>query len=294
MKRLSILSLLILTGMPCTLAFAAETSNYSVVDLGALPGGNAIGRHLDNILGKVVGSSGTTHGTHTHAFSWTAQDGMSDLGVLDGGDYSEAFSVNDLGDVVGDSNNAQSLRAVLWNPKRGMRELGSLPGDVASRAYSINHFGQIVGYSSGPHGLRAVIWSKELNIQSLGTLPGGNYSEARAINNVGQVVGVATSSSGRHAFLWSPQEGMVDLGVLPGDTASEALTGLWSVHQELPPLPMHFFGPKPAVCKTSAHFRTARTSRRLTPTAQALLSEPRKPLWEGAHLSGGRVRVSKI
>jgi len=197
---------------------------YTVVELGALrQGGSSVGRHTDSVGGRVVGSSGLTHGSDTHAFVWSAPTGMRDLGTFQGGDYSEAFGVNDAGTVVGDSNNRENVRAFVWNAREGMRELSPLPGDSASRAYALNNSGQIVGYSSGKHGVRAVVWSAKLEARSLGTLPGGNYSEAYAINDSGQVVGMSKSPSGTRPFLWTSRDGMVDLGILTGSESCKAV-----------------------------------------------------------------------
>jgi probable HAF family extracellular repeat protein len=199
--------------------FAA--TSYRVVELGALPGGSSIGRHM-NHNGQVVGSSGVLHGNAQRAFIWTEGLGMRDLGTLPGGNYSGAFAINETGEVVGDANTAHSVRAFLWSKSAGMSDLGALPGDTASRAFGINDLGEVVGYSSGPRGVRAFIWMKESGMQSLGTLSGGNYSEAFAINNASNVVGVSNSASGKHAFLWSRAKGMTDLGTLPGDKSSQA------------------------------------------------------------------------
>ena len=198
--------------------------SYTVVELGALrQGGSTVGRHMDSVGGRVVGSSGLTHGTDMRAFVWSAPTGMRDLGTFQGGDYSEAFGVNDSGTVVGASNTRENTRAFVWNAQEGMRELSPLPGDFASRAFAINNSGQIAGYSSGKHGVRAVVWSAKLEVQSLGRLPGGNYSEAYAINNAGQVVGMSTSSSGTRPFLWTSHDGMVDLGILMGSESCKAV-----------------------------------------------------------------------
>src|SRR5215469_189456 len=69
--------------------------SYTLVELGALrQGGSSVGRHMDSVGGKVVGSSGWIHGSDTHAFVWSMPTGMRDLGTFQGGDYSEAFGVN--------------------------------------------------------------------------------------------------------------------------------------------------------------------------------------------------------
>src|SRR5262245_26518991 len=125
-----VIALAVIVGVTSyALTAEGQSGTYSVSDLGSLSGGNAVGRQVDNIYRRIAGSSGRAHGSNTHAFSWTAQHGMTDLGVLEGGDRSDAFAVNDAGDVVGDSNNAKSLRAVMWSRTGDMRELGTLPGD---------------------------------------------------------------------------------------------------------------------------------------------------------------------
>ena len=204
------------------MVWAGDT--YTVVELGALRrGGSSVGRHMDSVGGRVVGSSGLTHGSGTRAFVWSAHTGMHDLGTFQGGDYSEAFGVNDAGAVVGNSNTRETMWAFVWNAREGMRELNPLPGDSASRAFAINNSGQTVGYSSGKGGVRAVVWSAKLEARSLGTLPGGNYSEAFAINDAGQVVGMSNSSSGTRPFLWTSRDGMIDLGILQGSESCKAV-----------------------------------------------------------------------
>src|SRR5262245_8039723 len=196
---------------------------YTVIELGALrPGGSSVGRHTDGVGGRVVGSSGWTHGSGMRAFVWSAHTSIHDLGTFPGGDYSEAFGVNDAGTVVGNSNTRETMWAFVWNAREGIRELNPLPGDSGSRAFAINNSGQTVGYSSGRHGVRAIVWSAKLEARSLGTLPGGNYSEAYAINEAGQVVGMSNSSSGARAFLWTSRDGMVDLGILQGSESCKA------------------------------------------------------------------------
>lgn len=212
-------------GISCLLSAVAWAGDgYTLVELGALrQGGSSVGRQMDSAGVRVVGSSGWTHGSGTHAFVWSAPTGMRDLGTFQGGDYSEAFGVNDAGTVVGNSNNRETVWAFLWNAGEGMHELSPLPGDSATRAFAINNSGQVVGFSSGKHGVRAVVWSAKLEAISLGTLPGGNYSEAYAINNAGEVVGMSNSSSGMRPFLWTSRDGMIDLGILQGSESCKAV-----------------------------------------------------------------------
>jgi probable HAF family extracellular repeat protein len=64
--------------------------------------------------GWVVGSSETSTG-ETHAFYWSAADGIVDLGTL-GGAGSDAFGVNADGLIVGRAQDGALWRPVVWDP----------------------------------------------------------------------------------------------------------------------------------------------------------------------------------
>lgn len=196
-------------------------SSYTLLDIGALPGGSTIVKKI-NLTGDAVGQSGKLYGVQTRAFVRTGGK-LVNLGTLPGGDYSSAFDINHRTAVVGDSNTSTRIHAFLWDPVGGLQDLGTLPGDTGSRAFAISDSDQVAGYSSGPHGVTAFRWSKSGGMTSLGRLPGGDTSEAFGVNNLGSVVGVSSTSSGdKHAFLWTSGSGMRDLGTLPGDITSEA------------------------------------------------------------------------
>jgi probable HAF family extracellular repeat protein len=77
--------------------------------------------------GNVVGGSqfGQAQNFVSHAFLWTAADGMQDLGTL-GGCCSSAAAVSG-GNVVGESlTSAGSTHAFLWTAAGGMQDLGTL------------------------------------------------------------------------------------------------------------------------------------------------------------------------
>jgi probable HAF family extracellular repeat protein len=92
---------------------------YRITDLGDLPGGRdfSVARGI-NDAGQVVGESGTASG-QSHAFVWTAADGMVDLGTFVGATtpISTAQAINNAGQVVGASyvaGNFLAYHAALW------------------------------------------------------------------------------------------------------------------------------------------------------------------------------------
>ncbi len=90
----------------------AADGQYSITDLGTLPGGYESIAYGINNRGQVVGYSTTASGEY-HAFLW--EDGeMTDLGTL-GGAYSVAYGINSRGQVVGYSASASGVHAVLWS-----------------------------------------------------------------------------------------------------------------------------------------------------------------------------------
>jgi probable HAF family extracellular repeat protein len=216
-SRLGAWSFILLFALASTL----RAQSYTLIDIGALPGGNTVVTKI-NLAGQAVGQSGKMYGVQTHAFAFTPGN-LLDLGTLSGGEYSSASDVNTRGAVVGESNTATNIHAFIWDKAGGMQDLGTLPGDNGSRAFGINDSDQVVGYSSGALVSAAFIWTKKAGMTSLGTLPGGDASEAFDINNAGSVVGVSSiKSAEKHAFLWTSGKGMQDLGTLPGDTNSQA------------------------------------------------------------------------
>src|ERR1700736_5767490 len=87
-----VLLLVALVGMArATEPPGADDADFVAVDLGTLGGSNSIATAV-NDRGQVVGYSRTAGDAESHAFSWTATEGMVDLGTI-GGSLSSATAV---------------------------------------------------------------------------------------------------------------------------------------------------------------------------------------------------------
>lgn len=111
-----------------------------------------------NDQNAVVGKTSTTTGSH--AFIWTAVNGIKDLGTLAGHVESNAFGINNQGIAVGLSSllGSDGSRAVLWTQDGNITDLNSFV-DLAgvgftslNYAVDINNVGQIIGYGETVNG----------------------------------------------------------------------------------------------------------------------------------------------
>ncbi|MFI4967248.1 MAG: hypothetical protein ACHQAU_00870 [Gammaproteobacteria bacterium] len=123
------------------------------LDLGVLPGDVSSTALAVNQRNAVVGWSGTSNGSVSHAFLWS-RGKMLDLGSLHGGANSAALAINAAGEVVGWSNAADGTpHAFLWHARHIQdlnRVIPEYSGWVLTEASGINRRGEITG--TGIHG----------------------------------------------------------------------------------------------------------------------------------------------
>ena len=195
---------------------ARGTMQYTVTDLGTLPGGLASFGGGINDSGQVVGGCITSSGSSV-AFLYS--DGaMTDLGTLPGGSGSSAAGsyatgINASGQVVGCSSTSTSASHAFLYSNGTMTDLSTVLGGVTSQAMGINASGQVVGSSTEPSNgdLWATVWTNGA-VTGLGII----NSSATAINASGQVVGEYSSNIGcNHAFLCGIGT-LTDLGTFGG------------------------------------------------------------------------------
>jgi probable HAF family extracellular repeat protein len=201
--------------------FGRPGVQYTVTDIGTLPGDTQSRAAAINNSGQVVGYS-DKEAAH-HAFLWDSAHGIRVLPAPSDG-QSVAYSINATGQIVGGSvfNN----HALIWDGRPGIHDLGRLPGGSGGDALAVNASGQVTGIANTPKGFRAFLWDRLHGMRNLGVLPG--WADAKAscgaggINDLGEVVGGCTNDLEQTAFVWEPNRGMRNLGTLPGWTTSEA------------------------------------------------------------------------
>jgi probable HAF family extracellular repeat protein len=123
------------------------------LNLGTLPGDASSTALAVNLRNIVVGWSGTSNGSISHAFLWS-RGSMHELGSLHHGANSAALAVNAAGEAVGWANSADGTpHAFLWLAGR-MQDLNqAIPeysGWILTEASGINRRGEITG--TGIHG----------------------------------------------------------------------------------------------------------------------------------------------
>ena len=207
------------------------------VDLGTLGGASSYAADI-NSANTVVGWSETTAGT-THAFRWSAAEGMVDLGTLPGDAMSRAVAVLDGGtqgggQVLGVSGDDDWWTPVVWSASGS---ISALPIPVIQSFTTIlptdfNARGDVVGSDAGgfQHGW---IWSNAAGKYDLSANVGGGSSEgsASAVTGSGLVVLTTRANTCRRTpqcwrtYLWTQTTGYRPLGT-PGGDSEANVTGL--------------------------------------------------------------------
>ena len=207
------------------------------VDLGTLGGASSYAADI-NSANTVVGWSETTAAT-THAFRWSAAEGMVDLGTLPGDAMSRAVAVLDGGtqgggQVLGVSGDDDRWTPVVWSASGS---ISALPIPVIQSFTTIlptdfNARGDVVGSDAGgfQHGW---IWSNAAGKYDLSANVGGGSSEgsASAVTGSGLVVLTTRANTCRRTpqcwrtYLWTQTTGYRPLGT-PGGDSEANVTGL--------------------------------------------------------------------
>ncbi len=221
---------------------------YTVTDLGTLPGGNFSQPFFITKNGRVAGSSNLADGS-SHAVVWANKE-ANDLGTL-GGSNSVAFNLNYYGQAVGEAETSVSdpngedfcgfgthLICRPFESANGvMNPLPTLGGGNGV-AMAISNRGEVAGFAENsipdprcpaPQVLhfKPVVWEKGV-IHRLPTVGGDPDGVAQEINDKGEVVGGSGSCATFntnflynlvpvHALLWE-KGNVIDLGNLGGTT----------------------------------------------------------------------------
>ncbi len=195
---------------------------YSVTDLGKLPGDEESFAWGMNELGTVVGGSNGPSGMR--AFVYTPETGMLPLPCPQGRGYCVAREVNVAGQVAGSAWASVSDwpgHAVRWS--RGIpQDLGALGTGTQSEAWGINAGGATVGDSytgaaTGPHGF---VYTDTEGMRDATPSEGAAY--VYDVNDAGQRAGYRLESSGYRAVRWA--DGVTEtFGTLPGLANSFAM-----------------------------------------------------------------------
>lgn len=213
-----------LTALAC--GSAAQTPDYSVLQIGPLPGhSGSFAEGIDD-AGRVVGWSDTVSG-----FRWSA-GGIAAVPALPGGTLMQAIGIVD-GVVLGcsDSTGASS-QAVAWFPSGAGFDavaLGIAPGDTFSGATGMGG-GVIAGYSDNALWPRPVAWmppAQDPGSYTLELLPlvSNDYAGgATGVDATGRAYGYTANSSIARAVRWTRGGGgwsVEDLGALAANFGAE-------------------------------------------------------------------------
>lgn len=197
-------------------------AQYTITDLGVLPGGISTVASAINNRGQVTGGSVLSVST-THAFLYSNGQ-MRDIGTL-GGDFSDGASINDHGQIAGTSTTIPNvgqfdIRGFLYTAG-SFQNLGVLDGGPDSEGTAVNDNGVVAGnaYLPSPSPVEAFIYIGG-QIQNL--LVGGG-SSATGINDQNEVVGFSDNLVGPIGFLWKNSKTLQLPSLGSGNSVAKAI-----------------------------------------------------------------------
>lgn len=234
--KLGLLAILICcAGLP-RLAEAMGTSvpEYTIRDLGLLPGARFSTGYALNDRGQVIGHSlfpppppGGSYSAQVHL--WT--DGsLLQLPAPSATSYGPYMGINAAGQVAFTSGSTPFLYfgGVCWN-------LNSITSNLPAplrNVNGINEFGEILvkGYALGSGHERTYLW-KDGKVTDIGSL-GGPSASGYGFNNNAEIVGMSRNATGAYRpFFWR-QGKFEDMGVPSGAHATSSFPTPWAVNHD--------------------------------------------------------------